>query len=292
MQKPEMGKLSPFKIISVLVVLVLVFLIGYFSHRTPQYVQNFHASYDVPQSVYDSGFSRLKNEVPKVEGIKGVIVNHHLLGSHLITEALMSVKEKPQTVILISPNHFDQGRSKAQVSNYAWQTPYGDLFPDTKFIARLSKTGFIKIEERSFAKEHGISGVVPFIKKIFPDAEMVSIIVKDSMRQSEADAVALELADLSDSHTLIVGSFDFSHEADLTTTTARDVKSLAVVSTLDIDHVYSDVSIDSTPGLYILMKLMKDRGLGFHLLQNTNSSELTLNPKQPDITSYITGYFK
>ncbi len=269
----------------------MVFLFGFLSN-THRQVQGFHRSYDVPQSVYDSGFSRLKGEVPKVEGIRGVLVNHHLLGSHLITEALMTVKEQPKTVILISPNHFTQGFSKAQMSNYAWQTPYGILVPDSQTISKILENDQFKIGEHSFEKEHGISGIVPFIKKIFPDAKIVPIIIKDSMTQDEADAVVVELSQLVGNDTLVIGSFDFSHEADLSTTLARDTKSFAVVNTLNTDSVYSDVSVDSKPGLYVVMKLMKDKGLGFHLLDNTNSATLTQNPKQPDITSYITGYFK
>jgi AmmeMemoRadiSam system protein B len=210
----------------------------------------------------------------------------------------MTVKEKPKTIILISPNHFTQGRAKAQISAYAWQTPYGILLPNTQTILKLLQNNQFKTEEHSFEKEHGISGIVPFIKKIFPDAKIVPIIIKDSMTQDEADAVAIELSHFVDKETLVVGSFDFSHNSDLATTLARDVKSLAVVSTLDTDSVYSDVSVDSKPGLYIVMKLMGNiglqnyQGITFHLLKKTNSANLTQNPKQLDITSYVTGYFK
>jgi hypothetical protein len=60
----------------------------------------------------------------------------------------------------------------------------------------------------------------------------------------------------------------------------------------------TDVSVDSKPGLYIVMKLMGNiglqnyQGITFHLLKKTNSANLTQNPKQLDITSYVTGYFK
>lgn len=225
-------------------------------------------------------------------GIKGLIVPHHLLAAPLIAEAFTAVaSEKKMTVVLVSPNHFMNGRSSIITTPSAWRTPYGRLESDCDAVERLARKGAATIEEEPFAREHGISGIVPFIKKSIPNARIVPLIVKETATEAEIERAVQGIRDIFGSRVLIIGSFDFSHE--LTDTAARfhDRASLAVLRSLD-DQGARGIDIDSSQGLRLVLRHLD--GLGarrFTLYAASNSSELTKNPGQPDVTSYFVGSY-
>ncbi|WKZ29423.1 MAG: AmmeMemoRadiSam system protein B [Patescibacteria group bacterium] len=225
--------------------------------------------------------------------IKGLIVPHHLLAASLIAEAFEAVEtERPKTVVLVSPNHFMAGQAPILTTPSSWRTPYGQLESDCDAVERLARVGAAAIEEEPFTREHGISGIVPFIKKSMPNARIVPLIVKETATDAEIERVVREMREIFGSRVLVVGSFDFTHE--LTDTAARfhDRKSLAVLRALD-DEGARAVDIDSRQGLRLVMRFMDSVGARrFSLFAQSNSAELTEHPGQPDVTSYLVGSYK
>lgn len=253
--------------------------------------ENFFSS--IPKNIIEESIDRLHGVFPnKVSEIEGLIVNHHLLASHLISKTFLSIQKEPETIILIAPNHFWAGFAKVQTSIYSWNTPYGVLDPNNEKIKILLQNDSIQIENDSFKKEHGIFNIVPFIKKFFPNTQIVPLIVKDTLTEREAKKIAVTLKNIMTDNTLVIGSFDFSHDSIPTVAFNRDKESLSVIMDNKLEGVYSDVSVDSKPGLFILLDLMNARGKKFNLIENTNSSILIQDKDQKDTTSYIVGYFK
>lgn len=206
-------------------------------------------------------------------GSSAILVPHHLLASSLIEQTFEQVRgEVPQTVVIISPDHFDQGHR------------YG-----TTNVPEISK--WLGVESKPFVREHGVYNITPYVKKFFPHAKIIPVIIKDSAPEKFTSLLAADLSYLP-TDTLFVGSFDFSHNADLKTTKARDIKSLAVLESGNWENL-SDVSVDSIGGLRLFLQVAKNRNLGkFVLTQNTNSALLSGRTAQPDVTSYIVGCLK
>jgi AmmeMemoRadiSam system protein B len=276
--------------ISLLIALFFSISLGYFYNRTKIVSDRYDTFRD--DFFVEESLKRLKQIPQKIEGVKGLIVNHHLLASHLITEAFLVLDKEPKSIIILSPNHFYAGNNIVQVADVEWNTPYGTVCGDDKRIKILGESELVGIENISFRKEHGIFNIIPFIKKFFPNAKIVPVIIKDSLTREEADIFILTLEKVIDNNTVLVGSFDFSHEASPQITEKRDKISLSVLDNLLIDEIYDSVHVDSRPGLYIISKLFKSKNLDFNVLNNTNSSVLIDNKNQTDTTSYITGYFK
>ena len=278
-----------------MVFLLAALAAGFFIyHRSnkilPQPVKIFHYSYFSQPGFFDDAYklAKAQNYQP---GAKGIIVNHHLLAGNFIAEAFNTVATNaPITVLLISPNHFDAGKAEVITSSATWKTPYGELQPDTELINRLATHKLAAIEEAPFNEEHGISGIVAFIKKSLPNAKVVPVIFNNRMKLEQSLALADEYKKNIPQNTLVVGSFDFSHYLPDRAASFHDLENLAAVENLDTSGIYN-LDIDSRPGLAFYLQLMKDSGDNqFHLLENSNSAKLT-HQNILETTSYITGYF-
>jgi len=142
-------------------------------------ISDFHYSYFSNKSFFDDAYKNISEQSIIPNQIKGVLVNHHLLAPNLIAETINTIATTSRiTVVVISPNHFSAGQGQIISSLYKWDTPYGILNSNCETISKLEKEGVLNIDEYPFKKEHGISGIVPFIKKSLPNAKIIPIIIK------------------------------------------------------------------------------------------------------------------
>ena len=259
------------------------------SEQCPKTLQ--YSYYSTPD-VFEAAYQNAKPRTADAK-IKGLIVPHHLLAAPFIAEAFNAVETKrATTVVVVSPNHFLAGRAPILTTASAWRTPYGQLESDCDAVERLARSGAVAVEEEPFKREHGVSGIVPFVKKSLPNARIVPLLVKETATDAEIERVVREMREIFGSRVLVVGSFDFTHE--LTDTAARfhDRKSLAVLRAQD-DEGARALDIDSEQGLRLVMRFADQIGARrFSLFAGSNSAELTKNPGQPDVTSYLVGAFK
>ncbi len=226
---------------------------------------------------------------PISEPVSALLVNHHLLAGNLIAEAFEGAKHSnPDIVILLSPNHFNAGRGQIITSNRDWSTPYGIVSADKKFVSQLTAAGVANLDYVPFEKEHGVSGIVPFIKNSFPRARIVPIIFKTTVRPYMVDALVEELKKQG-GKTLIVASIDMSHYVAEEVAIPQDEEVKEVLFQRDLSKVW-DLKIDSPPSMYALLKL-NDRKI-FNLLRRSSSAAILGDIKPADNTSYITGYFE
>jgi AmmeMemoRadiSam system protein B len=253
---------------------------------------NRHYSYFSDKAFLDKAYNNVVEKSSITPNIKGVIVNHHLLAANLIAETISTIATTSEiTVVLISPNHFSSGQGQIISSLYDWNTPYGILDCDRQVVSELSKLMAINIDEYPFEKEHGISGIVPFIKKSLPNSKLVPIIIKNNLSQRDLSNFVDSLYTTLGPGALIVGSFDFSHFYPDNITQIYDKKSISVIKSFDYVGV-KDIQVDSIPGLEIVMRYMEKVGaLHFNLIANTNSAQILHDPTISEAVSYIDGSF-
>lgn len=247
-----------------------------------------HYSYFSQKEFYEDAYKYVK--IPQVK-TQAVIVNHHLLASSYIAEEFNILATTAQvTVLLVSPNHFSSGKFEIATSRADWQTPYGVLEPDVRLINILTKTNLLGVDEDPFLQEHGVSGLVGFIKKSLPNARIVPIIFKDRISLSRALDFANETYKVMPNNLVVIGSFDFSHYLPKNASIFHDFTSLNVLNNFDFQEIYK-LDIDSKPGLSYYLSLVKKMGMSnFNLLEHSNSAELTKKDLL-ESTSYINGYY-
>jgi len=242
---------------------------------------------------FNSAFAKvIKQNLKIVPSAKGLIVSHHLLADELIAKAFQAVSSAEDlTIVLISPDHFDHGSGLISSSNCDWRTPYGVLSADTSIIKKLEQNKLVVAENEPFAEEHGIFNLIPFIKKSFPRAKLVPLILKDKIKPEFSYKLAQELKNVLPQNSLVVASVDFTHELSGLAADFHDAKSLSVLSSFDYSGL-DRVDVDSKPTLRALLRYLDlVKAKKFTMLDNSNSAKLLSNPKILDATSYITGYF-
>ncbi|MEK7073202.1 MAG: AmmeMemoRadiSam system protein B [Patescibacteria group bacterium] len=245
-----------------------------------------HVSYFLSSEFYDHAYAlALPATLPA--RTQGLILPHYLLAAPLIAGAVSAFLEPPTRVIIIGPDHLERARASAVVSRASWKTPYGTLMPDSA-AALLPETAAMN-DEAVFDVEHSISTLVPFVKKSFPDATVMPVLVNS--RLTDAQEAALADALPVDERTLVIASVDFSHYQPDRVARFHDRTSRAALSYAD-PALVNDLEIDSPPSLRVFLRLMQRRGaLGMTVLGNKNSAQLAAQPDLPETTSVLLAAF-
>lgn len=253
---------------------------------------NFHFAKPDKRSFYETAYRFTDKKINlQDQNVIGGIIPHHLLAADLIAELFSNFTSDYDTVILIGPNHFFAGQAEIISSAYDWQTPYGVLQCDRNILDELLQFKKIKVEEDIFKKEHAINSEVAFIKKTFPQAKFVPLVLRAGVDEKNAADLAKRLAGIAKTRKILVlNSIDFSHYKDSETAQANDKISIQTIKSFDFHKIY-DLDLDSPASIYTLMKFSELSGAKFRLLRNSNSAILSGKPGLKSTTSYVTGYF-
>jgi len=286
------------KIILTLILLtaVLITAVSYFlfSKKAESKIikpETFLASIYNSKEVYDSIFSELPQNTEKVESMAG-IVSHHFLAKDLIAEFYNKTgNEKISTIFLISPdhyNHFFPSNALAYTSKSSWNTPYEELEVNEEIIDNLVKNKDVLIDDSVLGLEHGIYIEIPFIKKFFPNATIVPLVVNPNVSYSQFSALGNELKKLSDNSFLIVSS-DFSHNLGFKEASIKDKTSVESLKNLNEDSI-KNITNDCKQCLAVLSGFLDGNTYKFNLIDNKNSFDISDEDKN-SVTSYVSGFY-
>lgn len=127
-----------------------------------------------------------------------------------VLEILKSLRKKPETIIIINPNHTGHGEEISVDSNEAWKTPIRISYLDQSFSSRLGLT----VSDLAHQYEHSGEVILPFLQYALDiDFEIVPICISvqnyDNARKV-ASAI-FEVNQLLNKDIFIIASSDFSH---------------------------------------------------------------------------------
>ena len=223
-----------------------------------------------------------------------LIVPHHLAADSFIDAAFQTVSEKIDAgavnrVILLSPNHFEVGRDWIIGANRNWETPSGTLDADVRALQKLR--GSIFVGDTILDREHGVRNIFPFIKKYFPNAAVAPLALRDGIPNEDVRTFTERLDLLSDTHTLLVVSADFSHYLDWNFSQFHDDEAIEVLSRNDLPRV-DTLDVDCSGCLRVAMQYASLRNASnFRLLSRSSSLSMLGSNIVGSETSHITGYF-
>ncbi len=255
--------------------------------------QTHHFSYLLASSsLYESAAATAQN-IDQTGARSGIVAHHLLVGDKIaqMFAALGNGHEK--TIVILSPNHFDAGRSFMQTTDGTWQTPFGDVEVDVDVLEELlDGVEDLSYEPDTFEAEHGISAIVPFVKKFFPQARIVPIVIHD-------DATAVQLVDLS--HTIqgvapraiVIASIDMSHNLPEHIRVPHDEQTLAAIERGDCGNDTCRLEIDANDALETLFLVNQLRGTQkWQLTHHGSSLVMGATTDWRENTSHIIGYFE
>lgn len=260
-------------------------------------------------------------EIPK--NVQGIILPHHLLVESFMDRYYKQLAEKISgerkisRIILISPNHFGYGFNYIQSTDESDKQIF-DVLLDSATIGNLEALGALKIEPKYFEREHGLTSHFPFLKKYFPQAKVVPIILKRNIPEKNLNLLIDKLVGvMSDGETLVIASIDFSHYSSEDFSLENDermvkwLKGMGECGALNqkdcSEKNFADVAIlgksldektegavgvDSPESVFVMNGLMKKIAAdNFQLWQRTSSANMTGSHIPEENTSHLFGSY-
>jgi AmmeMemoRadiSam system protein B len=224
--------------------------------------------------------------------VSGTVSHHSLLDP--VIDGYFETLRKARTVktfIILCPKHFNTANGVAFTSFTGWMTSLGTVNVNKKLTEKIIKRiPKIEISDKAFMNEHGIGALTPFIKKYFPDANIVQICFDEKLKQyglsfNLANIISEVISNDKEKIFLLI-SADFSHKAGLEETEKRDAISLKVLQNLYSSDVF-EVNSDNSSGIYTLSTVVKNIGLKNNFIYCQTNSMYFTGLSQDDITSYF-----
>ncbi len=241
------------------------------------------------QDFYDLAYDDI-GAVDHTSSLSGISA-HHLLVGNKIAELFETVSsDEIETVVVISPNHFDSGRSAAQISYGSWETPYGLLENDRGHVTELLEAiKFLRLEEITFENEHGVSGLTPFIKRSFPNAKIVPLVLHEDLTWEESEKIAQAIVELVPD-AFVLASIDMSHYLPEYVSSFHDDVTLRTIAQGGCADC--ELEIDSNASMRVLWAVNEARGTQvWNKVYRGSSVKMGAAKEYKDNTSHIIGYF-
>ena len=126
---------------------------------------------------------------------------------HLAEEA------KPDTVVILGPNHTGFGSPISMMDKGGWETPLGVVPIDENIAKELfNVSDIIDINESAHTREHSIEVQLPFLQYIYGDFKFIPICMGyQDLETSKKVGDALAKV-LKDKEALIIASTDLTHQ--------------------------------------------------------------------------------
>jgi AmmeMemoRadiSam system protein B len=255
------------------------------------------ASEQLPFNAYPVSPEELRlafeKERPKVERsvrVTGVGSPHHLLAADMIARAILATQGNSyERIIILSPDHFFKSTRPAAITTRNFDTIVGPVKTDVSASAQLLRDDTLFADSDLFAGEHGVLGLLPFIRTVQPDTPVVAVALSIRSRRTDWDRVVEALKPIVTPRTLIVQSTDYSHYLRPAVARMRDQETLNVFATNDASGLVNLIQpdhLDSLAAAYVQMRLQSEI-FGASPVVIGNRTAFDYMPYDQPTTSYV-----
>jgi len=206
--------------------------------------------------------------------IYGAILPHHQLPKAQIESFFHFIgSQDPEVVVVVGPNHYNRGKG-------ALLTSAKGLGAKTETLAKnLTASGLVEVDDLPFRDEFSVSNLIPHIKKTFPRASILPILLKSPTTQDDAERLGILLSKILPKNSLVLASVDFSHYQLEPVAEFHDLTSLATLRDFDFETIYK-LEVDSPASLMATLSYLRAKGAQKLLYSaRTSSAILTGNLK-------------
>lgn len=187
-------------------------------------------------------------------------------------------------IILISPDHFSTNQKQISYTDTDWNLSNGKIFYDHTF-----DSSNLTANNQLLKNDHGVYNILPDIKKYFPKATIVPILIGQQLSIDNLNILYQKINNYCHWDCLLIASIDFSHYLPAMMAEAHDNFTLNAIYSQNLDKIFIS-EVDSPQSLYIVSKFAFDKNNKFTLFDHTNSGHLTHNP-DIETTTHIFGLF-
>ncbi|MCW3999870.1 MAG: AmmeMemoRadiSam system protein B [Candidatus Bathyarchaeota archaeon] len=203
---------------------------------------------------------------------------------------------KPDTVVLLGPNHKGYGSGLSIMREGTWQTPLGNVDVDSALAdAILSETTVLDVDDLAHRFEHSLEVQLPFLQYLYGNNfKIVPIcyLLQDYTSAVELGRALTEALDAT--NTIVIASSDMTHYESPEAASAKDQAALKAVTALDAKGFYDTVERQNitacgTAPITSLITYAVGVNAKAKLLSYHNSGEVT---GEPEVVGYASVAFK
>ncbi|MBQ9564787.1 MAG: AmmeMemoRadiSam system protein B [Synergistaceae bacterium] len=216
----------------------------------------------------------------------GALSPHHGVAGALIDRLyaqIQAIVPHPRRVIVIGPDHFRRAKHNIVIGASDWGTRNvlrGD--------AEGAELSHLFRQDEVARRDHCVTEHIPRIAKFFPEASVLSIIVKPAATDLQVLRACQRLeALLREGDSVVILSMDLSHYKPREQSDAEDEKSLELIRDFQFSKL-NNADIDCPRGARLFLMLMQRLGLTHAtLLERSNSADFLgskLRGKEPPET--------
>ena len=199
------------------------------------------------ESCFLSRFGPGKLPVVNVAGsrkVLGLVCPHagYVYSGAVAANAFFSLASdgKPETVVILGPNHTGYGNPLSAMREGAWRTPLGNVQIDTEVAdAIAAETGILDFDEVAHRHEHSIEVQLPFLQYLYGNSFKfvpICFLMQDLQSAQEIGSALAEA--LANRNAVVIASSDFTHYESQTSVNRKDLAALDAVKALDEKQFY------------------------------------------------------
>ena len=147
---------------------------------------------------------------------------------------------RPDTIIIIGPNHRGFGEDISIMVEGNWETPLGELEIDANIAESILKNSkIIKVDRKAHQFEHSIEVQLPFIQYIFGEnVKFVPICMIHQDINTDIEIAKSICASIINKNVLIIASSDFTHYETQEYATNIDKQAINAILNFDPKKLY------------------------------------------------------
>ncbi len=155
----------------------------------------------------------------------------------------LALDGKPDTVVLLGPNHTGYGSALSIMREGAWQTPLGNVGIDTALAdAIIHETSLLDIDELAHRYEHSLEVQLPFLQFLYGNNFKIVPICYQMHDYETAVEIGSALTEaLYGTNSVVIASSDMTHYEPANVAAAKDNAALQAALNVDAKAFYSIV---------------------------------------------------
>ena len=129
----------------------------------------------------------------------------------MVFSAIKQQYEKVHTFVIFGAAHSYFDTTPAVSEDLFWQTPLGPAKVDRELTDHLLDSKIVSADSSAHRNEHSIEVQVPFIQHLFPDAQILPIVVSPNPHAVSLGQAIGKIISTADKKIVCIGSTDLTH---------------------------------------------------------------------------------
>lgn len=148
---------------------------------------------------------------------------------------------KPDTVLILGPNHTGYGSGIAVMNDGFWRTPLGDVEIDGEAADEIVREArIVDVDETAHRFEHSIEVQLPFLQYLYGNDFRFVPVCFQMQDLASAEEVGNALVEVMNArNAVVIASSDMTHYEPQKTAAAKDLNALKAVEDMDAKRFYS-----------------------------------------------------